>query len=717
MNDLFLRVSSRAVPRRDSKLSEDQHSLNKAIKIINPHTGKQIKAAKTQAVLKKENGPKVRLRVPVGRDFLDAHRKRARSKSCPIQLDDNDASQGSSEWSTTGGSTRTSPKMDRKVSSRGSLSRPASPARREQKGLSKEAAKNMSELFESPSTAPASPVTAGTSPKALEAPKSASIIETSKVLSDEKLRVPGKAYQEINWITEYFCWADEPLESDWRQGPRRSRWEEPQTPLDIFEPLKTTENAWKPKHLATKASAAAAVSTDDGDARVADLEKKITATLNKLAPERFERLSDDILNLDVSDPDLLGALLEKIFDKALSEAHYATMYAQLCYKLCNKLPLLQPWMQEAPDNKNNKFKRGLLLKCLQEFEACKNWAVEEAEAREQAKKGAENMTLEEREAFLEAGEKRIKSKIRSLGNIRFVGELFNLRIITEKVMHACVNSLLTNVTDPKEEAVESLCELMSTIGSYLESQTAVDHMAAYFERIFMLSMNQILPSRIRFMLLDLIELRTAGWKNRKGATGPRTLAEVRKDCIGTPASKNMDVHNGAGRNSSNSSRRETGLPRPHNGRRYSSEQANRSTRLSGSRQSIPTAVSRQCLDSRSFDRAARQGSDAWSTSGGSIRSSTKMERKGSSRGSLSRPASPAQREQKAPCKEATKYMFELLESPSSAAASPVTAGTSPETMEAPKSASKETPKVLSEEEKNLRVPSAVNEWFSIFDMT
>ncbi|KAL3894349.1 MAG: hypothetical protein SGCHY_005328 [Lobulomycetales sp.] len=93
------------------------------------------------------------------------------------------------------------------------------------------------------------------------------------------------------------------------------------------------------------------------------------------------------------------------------------------------------------------------------------------------------MTLEEREAFLAAGEKRIKSKIRSLGNIRFVGELFKLRIIADKVMRACVNSLLTNVTDPKEEAVEFLCELMSTIGSYLESQTAVDHITTYFERI------------------------------------------------------------------------------------------------------------------------------------------------------------------------------------------------------------------------------------------
>ncbi|KAL3896629.1 MAG: hypothetical protein SGCHY_003946, partial [Lobulomycetales sp.] len=492
-------------------------------------------------------------------------------------------------------------------------------------------------------------------------------------------------------------------DDDWdRRGGNRSM---PQTPLEDFEPLKTTENAWKPKHLATKASAAAAVSSDDVDARVADLKKKITATLNKLAPERFERLSDDILNLDVSDPDLLGALLEKIFDKALSEAHYATMYAQLCYKLCDKLPLLQPWMQEAPDNKNNKFRRGLLLKCQQEFEAGKNWAVEEAEAREQAKKGAENMTLEEREAFLAAGEKRIKSKIRSLGNIRFVGELFKLRIITEKVMHACVKSLLTNVTDPEEESVESLCKLMSTIGSYLDTQTAVDHMTTYFDRIAILAKNEVLPSRIRFMLLDLIDMRNAGWRDRKGATGRKKLAEVRKDseAKAAAASKKMDVRSGSSRGPERGGSRRENMPTMR-------EQLRGDRMSSGAR-------GRMSQDSRSFDRAAPQGPDGWSISGGSARSSPKMERKGSSRGSLSRPASPAQREQKAPSKEATKNMFELLESPSSAAASPVTAGTSPETMEAPKSASKETPKVLSEEEKNLRVPSAVNEWFCIFDMT
>jgi hypothetical protein len=58
--------------------------------------------------------------------------------------------------------------------------------------------------------------------------------------------------------------------------------------------------------------------------------------------------------------------------------------------------------------------------------------VEEAAAREQAKVGAENMTLEERTAFLEAGAKRMKSKTRLIGNMHFLGELFKHNMLSDR---------------------------------------------------------------------------------------------------------------------------------------------------------------------------------------------------------------------------------------------------------------------------------------------
>ena len=53
-------------------------------------------------------------------------------------------------------------------------------------------------------------------------------------------------------------------------------------------------------------------------------------------------------------------------------------------------------------------------------------------------------------------------------------------------------------------------------------------MDQYFERMTLLKSNTDLPSRIRFMLQDVIELRAARWVPRKAAQieGPRTIQQV-----------------------------------------------------------------------------------------------------------------------------------------------------------------------------------------------
>jgi hypothetical protein len=290
------------------------------------------------------------------------------------------------------------------------------------------------------------------------------------------------------------------------------------------------KNVWKPKAVCAADSA-----LSSGELKMAMVTKMVTATLNKLAPERFDRLTDLILNAGITDELILDMLIDKIFDKALTEGHYGSMYAKLCLKLSEKLPLIQDWI--TIDQKNNIFRRVLLNKCQREFEAGKNWAVEEAAAREQAKVGAENMTLEERTAFLEAGEKRIKSKIRSLGNVHFVGELFKINMLTEKIMHRCVTNMLQNVMNPEEAEIESLCKLLTTIGKYLDHPAAAKHMKQYFIRIAELSRNEVLPSRIRFMLSDLIELRRLGWADKHVDSVPKTLAEIKNDLEKITAAK------------------------------------------------------------------------------------------------------------------------------------------------------------------------------------
>ena len=76
-------------------------------------------------------------------------------------------------------------------------------------------------------------------------------------------------------------------------------------------------------------------------------------------------------------------------------------------------------------------------------------------------------------------------------------------MLTEKIMHECIKKLLADVAAPKQEDLECLTKLMSTVGLQLDNPNAKQsrmYMDAYFERIRMLTKNQSLESRIRFML-------------------------------------------------------------------------------------------------------------------------------------------------------------------------------------------------------------------------
>ncbi len=69
----------------------------------------------------------------------------------------------------------------------------------------------------------------------------------------------------------------------------------------------------------------------------------------------------------------------------------------------------------------------------------------------------------------ELEEGKNKARRRSIGNIKFIGELFKLRMLTEAIMHDCMLKLLKN---HDEESLECLCRLLTTIGKDLDFEKA-----------------------------------------------------------------------------------------------------------------------------------------------------------------------------------------------------------------------------------------------------
>lgn len=244
--------------------------------------------------------------------------------------------------------------------------------------------------------------------------------------------------------------------------------------------------------------------------------RKVRGVLNKLTPEKFNKLSNDILNIGLDSTTVLKGVILLIFEKALDEPKYCSMYAQLCKRLSEEAPNFDP-----PDGPCT-YNRLLLSKCQDEFERRRRAS--------EAWDGADGATLTP-----EQYEERSAAKRKMVGNLRFIGELGKLEIIHESILHRCIQQLLEKrrrrpVVDLAED-LECLCQIMKTCGKVLDKPKAKPLMDQYFERMYQLSSSVELLARIRFMLQDVLDLRAANWVPRKVAQvdGPRTIRQVREE--------------------------------------------------------------------------------------------------------------------------------------------------------------------------------------------
>ncbi|ETS62362.1 hypothetical protein PaG_03447 [Moesziomyces aphidis] len=325
----------------------------------------------------------------------------------------------------------------------------------------------------------------------------------------------------------------------------------PTIPLDQVVPLANSENRWSRGASQVKADSPEMV------------QRKVKGLLNKLTLEKFDSISNQILewaNKSVSEDDgrTLRQVIQLIFEKATDEAAWSEMYARLCRKLMEEVsPEVKDESLRTTDGKpvvgGSLFRKYLLNRCQEDFE--RGWAQRDTaiaaakskEAEDKAKKDSNDKAEAEAKAAEERGEKPSdapkeaellsdeyyeaqKAKRRGLGLVRFIGELFKLSMLTERIMHVCIKKLLANATDPEEEEIESLCKLMTTVGKLLDSEKARGHMDIYFQRMNEMSKNEVsINSRMRFMLKDVIELRESRWVPRHDNSAPKTIAQIHAD--------------------------------------------------------------------------------------------------------------------------------------------------------------------------------------------
>uniref|UniRef100_A0A671XXK8 Eukaryotic translation initiation factor 4 gamma 1 n=1 Tax=Sparus aurata TaxID=8175 RepID=A0A671XXK8_SPAAU len=306
-------------------------------------------------------------------------------------------------------------------------------------------------------------------------------------------------------------------------GPRRSQQMQRKEPRKIITTmslsddvqLNKAEKAWKPSTKKASRGRGDEEENDQENIKTQELFKRVRSILNKLTPQKFQQLMKQVTELTIDTEERLKGVIDLTFEKAISEPDFSVAYANMCRCLMG----LKVQIPDKPGATVN-FRKLLLNRCQKEFEKDKD----------------DDVIFEKKQRELEAGEKqrlieelqdsKDKARRRSLGNIKFIGELFKLKMLTEVIMHDCIVKLLKN---HDEESLECLCRLLSTIGKDLDFEKAKPRMDQYFNQMEKIIKEKKTSSRIRFMLQDVLDLRRNNWVPRRGDQGPKTIDQIHKE--------------------------------------------------------------------------------------------------------------------------------------------------------------------------------------------
>ncbi|XP_071572693.1 eukaryotic translation initiation factor 4 gamma isoform X3 [Temnothorax nylanderi] len=279
--------------------------------------------------------------------------------------------------------------------------------------------------------------------------------------------------------------------------------------------LRETENAWKPTRLKQ-------LGLTEEEAKTEALYKRVRSVLNKLTPQKFNPLVEQVRNLPIDTQERLNGVINLVFEKAVDEPSFSVEYALLCKEL-GMMEVAGPDTQDSSVS----FKKLIITRCQKEFE--KNPIDDVARNRRLKEIDECNDPEKKKELQLALEEEERRIRIKSVGNIRFIGELYRQQILTTKIMHRCIRHLLEQ---NDEDNLECLCKLLTTIGKDLELKGPAEEMQDYFSRMQELVARKghsKISSRIRFMLQDVIDLRANKWIPRRNDNNPKTIDQIQKE--------------------------------------------------------------------------------------------------------------------------------------------------------------------------------------------
>jgi hypothetical protein len=276
------------------------------------------------------------------------------------------------------------------------------------------------------------------------------------------------------------------------------------------------------------------------------LHHKVMSVLSRVTPQKYEELKVELLALPIrqADEEQLNAVVDVFFTKAVQEDKFSHLYAGLVKsifdqaneeaqlntaatnKVASPLTPATPAMPQFAEKtstlaKNLRF--ALLTRCQSEFE--KPYRLTPTELRDQDGK---DLPAEE------VAERKRQLKKRLIGIIRFVGELYLHGIVTDHVITHIMRRLLDQaaaaekgapVGDSSEDLLEVFVTLMNVINPRYEQRVPKE--CNTFVQVARGETERQKAPRIRFLLMNLVDLADRGWVEIAPGSTPVTPASVK----------------------------------------------------------------------------------------------------------------------------------------------------------------------------------------------
>lgn len=241
------------------------------------------------------------------------------------------------------------------------------------------------------------------------------------------------------------------------------------------------------------------------------IHQKVMSILSRLAPSKFAELQKELndLPLKQTNDEELKQVVSVFFEKAVMEQTYSGLYAKLISELCTLTDAERHLEKELREKLlPSRLRQKLLTKCQEEFERPLQLSEDDKVDPVTGKRLDDHVI----------DEKRDRLKNRLIGNIKFVGELFCRKSVTERVVISVFDVLVSDFepSQPvrKEEYVyEVFATLLKCVGQLVNKNNPTA-MSKYMGIVALIRAHHPKP-RLQFLMMDLEDRHAAGWETKE----------------------------------------------------------------------------------------------------------------------------------------------------------------------------------------------------------